>query len=355
MPARYGGFETAAEEIGARLAADGHDVVVYCRNPGQRLATYRRMRLVNLPALRTRTLETISHTALSVMHAALRTRPEVVLLFNPANGPFIPFMRLAGIRTVVHFDGLDSERTKWGRIGRAYFRAAAGWSVRLADEVVADSRAIAEHIHATYGRTATYIAYGAPVLSPGAGRLPEIGLIPGQFHLVVSRFEPENNIAMIVDGYGRAQSSRPLVVVGSAPYGSAYHADVVTSAGHGVRFLGAIWDQELLDQLYGHCASYLHGHSVGGTNPSLLRAMGAGAPVIAYDVIFNRETGAATARYFRDAPDVATAIAADEADPVGAAARGAEGRQRVAELYVWDDVADAYEAMCQRLIGRTAR
>ena len=165
----------------------------------------------------------------------------------------------------------------------------------------------------------------------------------------MARFEPENNVDLMVEGHRRSGSTLPLVVVGSAPHASSYRGRVVASAGPNVRFLGAIWDQELLDQLYGHCASYLHGHSVGGTNPSLLRAMGAGAPIIAYDVAFNRETAEDAARYVRTAADVAAAIVDDEDHEVAAAARGASGQARVARDYVWDDVARAYEALCERV------
>jgi glycosyltransferase involved in cell wall biosynthesis len=350
VPARYGGFETAAEEVGSRLATYGHRVVVYCRNPGQHLRSHRGMELVNLPALRSKSLETLSHTAFSTIHAVIRSRPDVVVLFNPANGPFVPILRAAGIRTVVHFDGLDAERAKWGRLGRAYFRGAERLSVRLAHDVIADSEAIAAHIRRAYGREATYIAYGAPIVSPAPDRLSELELDSGRFHLVVSRFEPENNLATIVDGYRLSGTSLPLIVVGSARHASAYRAQVMRSAGPNVRFTGAIWDQELLDQLYGHCTSYVHGHSVGGTNPSLLRAMGAGGPVIAYDVVFNRETAGDAARYFLTATDLASALTADEEDPVAAAARGELGRARAADHYVWDDVAHAYEALCQRLL-----
>jgi glycosyltransferase involved in cell wall biosynthesis len=143
----------------------------------------------------------------------------------------------------------------------------------------------------------------------------------------------------------------PLVVVGTTPYAPDDPSSVPDAAKDGVRFLGAIWDQELLDQMYAHCASYLHGHSVGGTNPSLLRAMGAGAPIVAYDVVFNRETAGPTARFFADSGGVAAAIAADEADPSAAAHRGEAGRRRAAERYVWDDVARSYEEMFRRLLA----
>ena len=355
VPARYGGFETAVEEVGSRLATYGHRVLVYCRNPGQHRRTYRGMDLVNLPAIRSKSLETLSHTAFSTIHAVVRGRPDVVVLFNPANGPFVPILQAAGIRTVVHFDGLDAERAKWGRLGRAYFRGAERSSVRLADDVIADSEAIAAHIRWAYGRKSTYIAYGAPIVSPPADRLIALGLVSGQYHLVVARFEPENNLAAIVDGYGASNASMPLIVVGSARHGSTYREHVMRSAGARVQFLGAIWDQALLDQLYAHCASYIHGHSVGGTNPSLLRAMGAGAPIIAYDVSFNRETAGAAAQYFRTVSDLASSIKSDELDPVAAGARGELGRARVSDRYVWDDVARAYEALCTRLVEQRRR
>ena len=122
-----------------------------------------------------------------------------------------------------------------------------------------------------------------------------------------------------------------------------------------VQFIGAVWDQELLDQLYAHCASYLHGHSVGGTNPSLLRAMGAGAPITAFDVVFDRETAGDAARYVRTALDVSSAIKADERDPASATARGQLGRSRATDRYVWEVVARAYEALCERLVRRSRR
>jgi glycosyltransferase involved in cell wall biosynthesis len=355
VPARYGGFETAAEEIGSRLVEAGNEVVVYCRNPGQAITEHRGMILVNLPALRTRSLETLSHTGLSVLHVLLRSRPDVVILFNAANAPFLPLLRAARLPTAVHLDGLESQRAKWAGLGRRYFRTAERWSVRLADELIADARGVADHVKATYGRDSTFIPYGAPIVRPGSDRLAELGLEPGGYHLVVARMEPENHLEMIVEGYEASRATRPLVVVGSAPYADRYRQRVMSHASERVRFVGAVWDQGLLDQLYANAASYLHGHSVGGTNPSLLRAMGAGTPVTAYDVGFNREVAGETARFFGDAAGVAEALAADEADLEAAARRGEAGRQHAATTYVWDEVATSYAALCRRLLARRGR
>ena len=223
-------------------AAAGHEVIVYCRNPGQRLVRYRGMRLVNLPSIRTKAFETLSHTALSTVHSIIRGR-EVVVLFNPANGPLCrSFVRSVSEPSCTS-TGWILERAKWGALGRAYFRAAMRLSVRLADDVVADSRAIGDHTRTVYHRDATYIAYGAPIRSPTPDRLRGVGLESRRYHLVVSRFEPENNIAMIVDGYVHSGSSTTLVVVGSARHAAAYRLAAIQSANETVRFIGSVWDQ----------------------------------------------------------------------------------------------------------------
>jgi glycosyltransferase involved in cell wall biosynthesis len=164
----------------------------------------------------------------------------------------------------------------------------------------------------------------------------------------VARFEPENHVDVIVDGYRRSAARKPLVVVGSAPYSDEYTARVHALADDRVRFLGGVWDQVQLDQLYASSFTYLHGHSVGGTNPSLLRAIGAGAPVIAFDVDFNREVVADAGRFFTDAADVAARLEEAEADPGAVAAAGARSRE-LAARYDWDDVAAGYERLAQRL------
>lgn len=351
VPARYGGFETAAEEIGIRLADWGHEVVVYCRNPGQTQHEYRGMTLVNLPAVRVKAIETISHTGLSTVHAILRSKPDVVFLFNAANAPYISLFRAAGIPVAIHVDGLEWRRAKWGRRGSAYYRWAEERSTRWAQAVIADSRGIVDHLMTEHGVLATYIPYGAPAVVPNPRRLLEIELEPRSYHLAVARFEPENHLCEIVSGYVSSSCRMPLVLVGDVAYGDAYRKEIVRSAQGDprVRFLGSIWDQGLLDALYSGAASYLHGHSVGGTNPSLLRAMGAGAPVIANAVAFNREVAAENGRYFSTADDVARECEAVELDPETALARGWAGRTDVSERYQWEAVTDQYEKLAHSM------
>jgi glycosyltransferase involved in cell wall biosynthesis len=354
VPARYGGFETAVEEIGRRLTAAGHEVVVYCRNPGQRLRVHEGMRLVNLPAVHRRSLETLSHTALSTAHAVLRRRPDVAVVFNAGNAPLVPLLRAGGVPVAMHVDGIEWQRAKWQGMGARYYRWAEARAVRWAHVVIADSQGICEHLRSSYGRDSVFIPYGAPLVDAGSDRLGEVGLEPGGYHLAVARFEPENHLAEIVAGRLASPAALPLVIVGGAPYAGEYEASVRSLARDDARvlFLGPVWDQGLLDQLYAGAASYLHGHSVGGTNPSLLRAMGAGSSVTVWDVVFNREVTEGMARFVSTPDEVAAALAADESDPAGAKERGEALRERAATAYRWDDVSSAYERLCHDLAAR---
>ncbi|MGY1687910.1 DUF1972 domain-containing protein [Geodermatophilus sp. SYSU D00867] len=354
VPARYGGFETAVEEVGRRLVERGHRVVVYCRTvpgaAGPPPAGHLGMELVHLPAARRRSLETLSHTALSVRHL-LAHRTDAAIVFNAANAPLLPLLRAARIPVATHVDGLEWKRAKWGGAGRRYYRTAEALAVRWSDVLIADAEGIAEYYREAFAAPTTLLTYGAPLITPGAHRLAEVGLEPGGYHLVVARFEPENHVDVIVEGYAASDAAKPLVVVGSAPYSDDYTRRVHALADERVRFLGGVWDQELLDQLYANCATYLHGHSVGGTNPSLLRAIGAGAAVTAFDVSFNREVVADAGRFFRTPADVARELAAAEADPDGVARDGARSRE-LAAGYDWDLVAEGYERLALDLAAR---
>lgn len=353
VPARYGGFETAVEEIGRRLVDLGHDVVVYCRpsNGSARTDRYLGMRLVHLPSLRSRSLETLSHTGLSVAHLVAH-RTDVAIVFNAANSPWLPAIRAAGMPVATHVDGLEWRRAKWGRLGRNYYRVAESLAVRWSDALIADAQGIQDYYAEEFAVPSTLISYGAPRLDDhGSDRIARLGLERGGYHLVVARFEPENHVHVIVDGYTRSSSTKPLVVVGSAPYADRYTAQIEAAADERVRFLGGVWDQTLLDELYANAYTYLHGHSVGGTNPSLLRAIGAGAPVIAYDISFNREVVAESGTFFRTPADVSARIEAAEADPADVERRSVAARL-AAQRYDWDAVARAYEDLCLRLARR---
>jgi glycosyltransferase involved in cell wall biosynthesis len=359
VPARYGGFETCVEEVGRRLAEAGHDVVVYGRRTTghdpliDATGRYRGMAVVNVPSVNMRATETLSRTAFALPHL-LRHRPDVALVFNAANSPLLPVLRTARIPVATHVDGLEWKRAKWVGAGRRYYRVAEQLAVRWSDALIADSSGIARYYAEEFGAATTRIAYGAPRRSPLADRLSEVGLEPRGYHLVVARFEPENNLLMIVRGYARSSARLPLVVVGEAPYSEQYTAAVRAAADPRVRFLGGVWDQELLDQLYAHAETYVHGHSVGGSNPSLLRAIGVGAAVLAYDVEFNREVLRDAGQFFAGESDLSVLLEKAESSP------DLLDRQRAdavveAGRYDWDQVAADYETLARGLLDGSGR
>jgi len=363
VPARYGGFETAVEEVGRRLVDRGHEVTVYCRRPfdgGPVDDEHLGMQLVHLPALRTKSLETLTHSALSSIHAAVQRRShDVAFVFNSANSPFIPLFRMRRTPVAVHVDGLEWRRAKWGGGGRRYYRLAESLAVRWADALIADADGIAAYYRDEFGASTAGIAYGAPILRDmPSDKVASLDLEPGKFHVVVARFEPENHVDLIVRAVHMSNALLPVVVVGSSPYADEYTNGIreVADSDSRIRLVGAVWDQDLLNQLYAHSASYIHGHSIGGTNPSLLRAMGAGAPVIALDVRFNRDVLGPAGTFFSDEASLANSLVTVERHPDISRQLGAVLQQRAAEHYRWDDVATGYERLAERLAaGETRR
>lgn len=359
VPAHYGGFETAVEEIGRRMVATGHDVTVYCRGSEPKLRTHLGMDLVHLPAVHHKVLETLSHTALSVAHAAAARRFDAAIIFNAANAVFGPALHARGLPFAVHVDGLEWKRAKWGGAGRHYYRIAESLSVRWADALIADAQGIADYYIDEFGAETELLVYGAPIQAePTHVRLRSLQLEPARFHLVVARFEPENHVDRIVTAYRASKATQPLIVVGSAPYADAYtrRIEEIAADDDRIRIIGPVWDQELLDELYANCLTYVHGHSVGGTNPSLLRAMGAGAAVLAFDVGFNREVAGADGLYFTRPDDLAELFQRAESDRDDTFRRGERLRDRARFAYCWDHVAAGYADLLQRLVeGETTR
>jgi glycosyltransferase involved in cell wall biosynthesis len=183
------------------------------------------------------------------------------------------------------------------------------------------------------------------VINPPSDRLAELNLISGEYHLIVARLEPENHVLESVVGYTQSKESKPLIVVGSAPYSDWYIDALKKAADSRTRFLGGIYDQELLNQLYAHAATYTHGHSVGGTNPSLLRAMGAGAQILAFDCDFNREVTDNLALYWKNSQDYTQLL--NNFTPTD---MGPRLQERVARVYQWDMITDQYEALINKMV-----
>lgn len=346
VPASYGGFETLAEELGRRLAERGHDVTVYGRRGfvDPTLGAYRGMRLVVLPAIRTKHLETVSHTLLSALHAAV-VRYDVVLLCNAANAILIPLLRWTGIPVAINVDGLERRRRKWGAAGRAWYRLGERLSALLSNRLITDARVIERYYRRYYRTPSSMIAYGGDLEPPTTTDiLAELGLEPGQYLLYVSRFEPENNPDRVLEAWSRVGGDRRLVMVGGAPYADRLTRRVHDLADDRVLLPGPIYGVGYRELLF-NCRVYIHATEVGGTHPALVEAMGAGRPVLYYDTPENREVAAGAGVGFRFSGPGALGDRLTELldDDEQLAALRRASRARVAERYRWSSVADAYE------------
>ena len=347
------GFETAFAEIAPRLVRRGHRVTLYCRagahSPARRVPLEDGVELLYMPSPGGKNVSAVSSTGLAVLHALARRRFDVWFFVNVGMGHHCALARLSGRPVVLNVDGLDWERAKWGPFARAYFRSAARAAVRRCTALVTDADAMRDYYLTRFGRDSTVIAYGADVeVSVRPERLAPLGVRPRDYYLIVSRLVPENTLEAMLAGFRQTRTTRPLLVVGGANYRDDFHARLARLADGDarIRLLGPVHDQELLRELWCNCYAYLHGHSVGGTNPALLRAMGYGACVLARDTVFNREVLAGGGRYF--APDAAAVAAL--VDHIDGAAAEVEtlrraGPDRVRQRYTWDGVTGAYERL----------
>jgi glycosyltransferase involved in cell wall biosynthesis len=344
VPANYGGFETFAEQLGSRLAAAGHEVTVYGRDRyvSKGMTSYRGMRLVRLPAPRSKYLETVVHSLFAAVHASFR-RYDIVYVCNSANVPAVILLRLAGKRVVLNVDGLEWQRTKWSRVGRAYYRLCAWLAARLPVHVVTDARVIQEHYEHAYGRKTSYFPYGADVETvPDGGMLAKHGLTPGRYVLYVSRLEPENNAHVVIDAYRDVATELPLVIVGDAPYAGDYIDRLHATDDDRVDFLGAVYGRGYAI-LQSNAAIYIQATEVGGTHPALVEAMGHGAAIVANDVPEHREALGEAGRYYAGTAGLRDLLQALLDDPTAARRLGEAAQTRARERYSWDAIARDYE------------
>jgi len=292
-PHVFGGFETAVTELGPRLAAAGCDVTIYCRRhlygSGPLAERVNGVRLRYVGGIESKNFGTITNGVLSVADA-LRSGTDAIVLFNTGLGVLIPAIRRTGCRVLMHLDGLEWQRGKWGWLARRVFELGAHLSARHADELIADAVEIQRVYGERYGRSGQFIPYGARLVDHiGDSLLEPYGIEPGSYYLLVTRFVPENNPLFVIREFLRAQTSRTLVVLGGNFYKSPYEREIREIRDPRVRFAGFIADPDVLYAFYRHSYAYVHGHSVGGTNPTMLEALANSCCVLALDTPFSRE------------------------------------------------------------------
>jgi glycosyltransferase involved in cell wall biosynthesis len=347
IPARYGGFETFAEELSRRLAARGHQVTVYCRQR-HRSPSYEGVRLRYLPAVRHKYLDTVTHTFLSTLHL-MTHRVDAALYCNAANAFFTVMARAAGIPVALNVDGLERKRKKWNFLGRGWYRISEWLSTFCPNRVVSDAAVIGEYYLQRYRKETLVIPYGAAVgRVPSKGVLDELGLRPRQYFLYVSRMEPENNALMVREAFERVETDFKLALIGDAPYAQDYIRRVRDTSDPRVLIPGAIYGLGY-HELTSHCFAYVHATEVGGTHPALIEAMGRGALTLYLLTEENREVaGDAGIAFTSDLTEkLRLVLAMSEEERESWRTRAAN---RVAERYSWDSVTTAYERLFDSLM-----
>lgn len=343
VPAKYGGFETLAENLAKFHQAKelDQDLTIYCSaksfyaRPDFYLDA--KLEYINLNA---NGISSIPYDIASLL-SAVRQRCGVILLLGVSGAIAIPLIRIfSRARIVTNIDGIEWKRDKWKGLSRWFLRFSEWVAVRFSHEVVADNAGIAEHVNQLYRHDCHVIAYGGDHALQAPMKPFEGKNLPSRYALALCRIEPENNVAMILEAFSKC-SEIPLVFVGNwnnSTFGRGlkrYYAD-----SQHIHLLDPIYDIGVLRTLRSNAAIYVHGHSAGGTNPSLVEMMHFGLPILAYDCIFNRCTTEEKALFFKDAAALRNAL---KIVNTGESSRiGADMYLIAQSRYTWDAVGRAY-------------
>jgi glycosyltransferase involved in cell wall biosynthesis len=354
-PIVYSGYETFVKEVSERLVAQNIDVRVYCQ---KHLFTTRPkhvngVELIYMPTVQTKSLNQLVHSFFSMIHACC-SKVDVILVVNAANGPFGLISLLAQKKTLINVDGLEWLRPKWKGLGAAYFKFAGKLATLFYNTIITDAEAMRQVYLNTFKANSTVIAYGANIRhSKNPGLINQFGLTPNEYFLIVGRLIPDNNSDLILEGFKKAKSNKKLVIVGDVPYQDAYAQTMKANASDQILFLGYVTDSEVLAELYHQSYAYLHGHEYGGTNPTMLKAMGYGCAILALDTVFNREMleNGQFGWFFQKTSDsVALYLQQAEHNPQAVQTLKEKARDGITQKYNWDEVTRAYVTVFKALM-----
>ncbi|GAB3394500.1 glycosyltransferase family protein [Azotobacter armeniacus] len=352
VPACHGGFESFAEKLSLFLVGKGWQVTVYCQGSGRggcSESLWNGIRRIEIPVPRDNELGSVVFDWKATCHALSQEGLFLTLGYNTAI--FNLLQRVKGQTNIINMDGIEWRRAKWGRFAKAWFWLNERAACRIGNHLVADHPEIKEHlVTRTKPERITMIPYGADeILSADPLQLVPYGVEPGKFSVVIARPEPENSLLEIVRAFSRTIRNHKLLVLGNLnPDCNPFHRAVMNAASDEVVFPGAIYEPAVVQALRFFSRFYLHGHRVGGTNPSLVDALGAGCAIIAHDNQFNRWVAGPEAVYFKD--EVACARLLDEllADEASIMSMKAASHERFQADYSWSKVLGEYEKLLIR-------
>jgi glycosyltransferase involved in cell wall biosynthesis len=358
VPASYGGFETAAENVARFLASQGWRVIVYCQVEGKGPITEDRwdeLERVLIPIDAAGWRGTSKFDLVSIRHAAQFS--DLCLTFGYNTAIFNLIQRIKRIPNVINMDGIEWSRSRWGFSRQAILYVNERIACLVGNHLIADHPEIERYLLTrARGSKITTITYGADKVNDAPVQIPIFyGLDPGRYLTLICRPIPENSITELVRGFSRKPRGYKLALLGAYDADvDPYHREVIAAASEEVVFLGPIYDRAKVEALRFHSAAYLHGHTVGGTNPSLVEAMAAGNPVIAHDNAYNRWVAGDAALYFQTTEDVSHRIDQILSSPARREQMHRASRHRHASEFTWEHVAGQYEQLLMHFHPKSA-
>ena len=357
IPASYSGFETCVEQLGQRLVERGHDVTVYCRSHHITYegTHYKGMRLVMLPTIANKYLDTLIHSFISSAHA-LPERYDIALYFIAGNSPVTWIPRLVGTKSILNVDGLDWKREKWPTLAKKYIQFAEYLATKLPTAYITDSQIVQNYYLDRFNSESSCIPYGSEVeILPAGKTLEKYNLQPGKYILFVGRLVPENCVHHLVDSFRELYTDYKCVIVGDSAYSQEYISMLKERAEGDPRivFTGYVFG-EGYHELGSNAQVFVESSGVGGTHPALVEAMAFGNCVIVHNTPENLETiGDAGFAYDgkKGASDLTGVLQSLLDDPDLASRYGLLAQQYAKKHYTWDGVTDAYEQVFQKVLS----
>lgn len=349
IPNGYGGFEQFAEYLSVGLVERGHSVTVY--NPSfhsYKEKFYKGVAICSKwsPERRIGSSANFIYDYLCLRDALKKDFDIILELGYHSNAPSYFLLNKKSPVVVTNMDGIEWNRSKWGSLTRKLIKRLEKVAVAKSDYLISDNRAIQEYYKKEYGVSSFYIPYGADVVHVFEEKvISQFNILPDKYYLSIARLEPENNIETILDGFIESEGTEPFVIIGDKDTKFGYYLQKKYKEENRIKFLGAIYDKKLLDNLRHFALMYFHGHSVGGTNPSLLEAMGAGAFIAAHDNLFNRDVLELNAFYFTNSEDVCQLINNRFFLVKEKEIFLLKNEKKIKECYLWTQIISGYETI----------
>ncbi len=346
---KAGGGERETEAKATRLVRRGHRVLVYCRWHYNRhpSSPYQGIRLLSLPSIPTKNLDTVSHSLLATIHACVTDSADIISFHGMGNALFVPLVRVARKRCVVYMDGVDWERPKWGWLARRALKLAANMALRWADAVYVDNRSSQALFKKSFGKSPQVITLGADFwVDPGSNLLSQYGLQPNRYILFVGLLKPDKGVHILINAYEKLHTDIPLIIVGDSPDGGTYVEQLKTTSDKRIHFLGYVYGKAA-QQLFANALIYIQPSLMEGNSPALMSAMACQRCVVVSNIDQNLETiGEAGLSFRSNDPDSLCNVLAQLLNNPGKIKElGSKARERIETTYTWDAVVDQLEQL----------